>query len=37
MQARFGFGPDVTELLPRFRYPLNQDNDIFNEQQSARR
>jgi serine/threonine protein kinase len=30
MSARFGFGPDVDEAVPRFRFTLGGNADIFN-------
>ena len=37
MQARFGFGPGIDAILPRFRFGISTDNDIFNEAARAGR
>ncbi len=30
MLARFGFGPDIGEILPKFRFPLHFQPDVFH-------
>ncbi len=30
MAAKFGFGPDIEEIIPRFRFPLGGRKDIFD-------
>ena len=31
MVARFGFGQDIDQMIPTFRYPLSAESDIFND------